>query len=980
MIAPLENENATIEQALVFYQQHLLSEQGRIQLHPSKNGKERDQDYDQQIRTVAAIIEKRKVARNEASSDRSSRTGLQYPRHREAESTVDPFADQYMVSENVNVPGGVAEQISQLGLHSMASVPQGLPDQIGSVAQAELKSPGGSSVKRKPVNRFPSLGHFPSTPQSTVSLGSKASFDTNMTTPSTPPSGNTSTYGIVPPSLTQAPFNSSPSVVAGAINKTKPISGSQEHFSVNNMEMPPTGASGPTRTINEEKEYARASHLNQKLSWQDATWTNVMSNAPNNAPTNVSINSQRNFSSSNDLFPPELPAKIPITAQSYATGSTQDLSNVYAPVRDIAVPPYGRVKQHADPRSPPERVQEAAKQETKYRQPSTFNVGKFGSFPKSQPHTVAHTSEDLKPPSNVTQQANPFTSQRNSRTPDLMGSSTNPSYGEEPSSSIPFLQSFPNTPPQLGQTVDYARGFDYHPQKPSTGAEIYTPPQNYMEAQVNHQNGNTRTFLPSQVRLPSWSSLQSTSQSTQAQDEFPREQTKQFSTQMKPGTFSTFGLQSRTGFPFRTGPSEFRQGSESPEDFVPNRLQPIITSRHRQPPSRHRNNLPETFNSPRTVDQNRVHHDSPPNNNDIRFPPRIDQEDREKLQRMQDSFNREENRQLEEQEAFARRVQDEWNSFPTNDPQWHGERDFGRYGYGESPQSQPPGGWSKVGWTQVQHAPNDSIKFAPSLDRDITGPTPPLVVKTPRTGSIKPSQAPAQRNFDAAKAAAEEIRKFEEKEREREQREKQARIEKAEAARAALRPQRGQIVCTVCHDPPDGDGVVELPCDHPYHGACLANAFRNSLYSGKVFICCNRTPVPVDLAAPFLPDSFVTTYRAKMVERSTPNPIYCPQPNCSAFIPPANYKGDMAICLKCGFVSCRFCKNPEHKGTCPPDKNGAKLLNLANDSHWTQCKRCNAIVERDEGCLHMTCTCGHEFCYNCGTDWGKCKGRCPRRK
>lgn len=32
------------------------------------------------------------------------------------------------------------------------------------------------------------------------------------------------------------------------------------------------------------------------------------------------------------------------------------------------------------------------------------------------------------------------------------------------------------------------------------------------------------------------------------------------------------------------------------------------------------------------------------------------------------------------------------------------------------------------------------------------------------------------------------------------------------------------------------------------------------------------------------------------------------------------------------------------------------------------------MIELGEGCRHMTCTCGHEFCYSCGKAWWQEKG------
>jgi hypothetical protein len=34
-----------------------------------------------------------------------------------------------------------------------------------------------------------------------------------------------------------------------------------------------------------------------------------------------------------------------------------------------------------------------------------------------------------------------------------------------------------------------------------------------------------------------------------------------------------------------------------------------------------------------------------------------------------------------------------------------------------------------------------------------------------------------------------------------------------------------------------------------------------------------------------------------------------------------------------------------------------------------QCHHCLQLVERSAGCNHMSCTCGNEFCYECGVNW-----------
>ena len=38
-----------------------------------------------------------------------------------------------------------------------------------------------------------------------------------------------------------------------------------------------------------------------------------------------------------------------------------------------------------------------------------------------------------------------------------------------------------------------------------------------------------------------------------------------------------------------------------------------------------------------------------------------------------------------------------------------------------------------------------------------------------------------------------------------------------------------------------------------------------------------------------------------------------------------------------------------------------------------RCPNCKFIVEKTDGCDHMTCRCRYEFCYVCGGKYMKCK-------
>jgi hypothetical protein len=93
--------------------------------------------------------------------------------------------------------------------------------------------------------------------------------------------------------------------------------------------------------------------------------------------------------------------------------------------------------------------------------------------------------------------------------------------------------------------------------------------------------------------------------------------------------------------------------------------------------------------------------------------------------------------------------------------------------------------------------------------------------------------------------------------------------------------------------------------------------------------------------------------------------------------PPTDFE-----CEKCRKVYCVSCKVTWHEGkTCEQNiaENGdnpdEKLFEeLAKDNKYKKCPHCDRWVERSEGCIHMSCRCGKDFCYQCGTKWeGKCR-------
>ncbi|KIW81409.1 hypothetical protein Z517_04434 [Fonsecaea pedrosoi CBS 271.37] len=188
------------------------------------------------------------------------------------------------------------------------------------------------------------------------------------------------------------------------------------------------------------------------------------------------------------------------------------------------------------------------------------------------------------------------------------------------------------------------------------------------------------------------------------------------------------------------------------------------------------------------------------------------------------------------------------------------------------------------------------------------------------------------------------------------------------------------VECTACTEPVPRKQTCRLGCKHRYCQTCLETAIQMAVKDKKAFRCCSVQVEP-DVVSRWLPAEVQSAYKAVLEELSTPNPTYCHSRRCSAFIPTAKYVGETALCPRCSNVTCRLCKKKVHAGTiCEQDTAGQALLSLSETRKWMRCPHCKNMVERISGCLHMTCRCGTEFCYNCGKARWRCRGaKCTRR-
>lgn len=110
----------------------------------------------------------------------------------------------------------------------------------------------------------------------------------------------------------------------------------------------------------------------------------------------------------------------------------------------------------------------------------------------------------------------------------------------------------------------------------------------------------------------------------------------------------------------------------------------------------------------------------------------------------------------------------------------------------------------------------------------------------------------------------------------------------------------------------------------------------------------------------------------------------CPASDCPYYIvfPGAAYQAnskdqvpvsDLPIGeCKCGTTFCFLCGLGNHVPlTCAQAETWQSLVSddsrtlLLTTENAKPCPKCNIIIEKQKGCYHMKCTCGHEFCWIC---------------
>ncbi|KAJ1276816.1 hypothetical protein BS78_05G244500 [Paspalum vaginatum] len=136
-------------------------------------------------------------------------------------------------------------------------------------------------------------------------------------------------------------------------------------------------------------------------------------------------------------------------------------------------------------------------------------------------------------------------------------------------------------------------------------------------------------------------------------------------------------------------------------------------------------------------------------------------------------------------------------------------------------------------------------------------------------------------------------------------------------------------------------------------------------------------------------EGWSATLCMSMVRREYSDDVcYCPFNDCSEIMVD-DHGGEVVTeseCPVCRRLFCARCRVPwhavitcaEYEQLAPGDRGKEDLvaLEMAKGKKWRRCPRCKFWVERHDGCVHITCRCGFQFCYGCGEPWGQGHSSC----
>ncbi|KAF8417159.1 hypothetical protein EV426DRAFT_555249 [Tirmania nivea] len=194
---------------------------------------------------------------------------------------------------------------------------------------------------------------------------------------------------------------------------------------------------------------------------------------------------------------------------------------------------------------------------------------------------------------------------------------------------------------------------------------------------------------------------------------------------------------------------------------------------------------------------------------------------------------------------------------------------------------------------------------------------------------------------------------------------------------------RGDDACPVCMEPAEPP-LVQTSCGHTYCKPCITGFIKATVDGRKFPISCFHTldggtgsacetPLSISIIQDVLSkadsDQLLEISFSAHVQARPNEYAYCPTPDCPTVYAVTTAE-NVYTCNQCLLSICTACKTAAHHGqTCTQYKSS--IADQSQFEEWKRragvktCPKCNADIEKNDGCNHITCKCGAHLCWHC---------------
>ena len=194
-----------------------------------------------------------------------------------------------------------------------------------------------------------------------------------------------------------------------------------------------------------------------------------------------------------------------------------------------------------------------------------------------------------------------------------------------------------------------------------------------------------------------------------------------------------------------------------------------------------------------------------------------------------------------------------------------------------------------------------------------------------------------------------------------------------------------QMFCVLCCNNYTGIQMRALECGHAFCISCYTEYLKESINSGpeSIFTMCPMGTcgivVSQELFQELLPPPLFHKYKMFILRSfvdKRQDVKWCPFPNCQSAASYPKKKAREIVCC-CGYSWCFGCGKASHRPlSCELLTKWNQKMTADDNDIWLlantkTCPACKNAIQKNLGCMHMTCRCGYQFCWLCLGDWMK---------